>query len=124
MTDVNLALHRFWEQFGMTVYADGFVPHDAILPYIVFDVADNATFGNALLSATAWMRIGPDNAPLAALLDEVQKRIPAQGVRLPVTGGLLMLYPGTGTFTSYRSDDTDAAVKGAHVLYEINYYKI
>ena len=130
MTTFTQALASFWSNFGMIAYQNDMVPDDAQFPYITFEVVQGAPFGGTVLTARMWQKDKPfgDNAlpHIAAFLDQVNKAIPPQGVRLTAAVGFFILYPNEAGFLSYEVDPSTASenlkLLCGRVSYEIHYY--
>ena len=129
-SSVHKALYKFWSGFAdagkeIPAYISGHVPKTADYPYITFDVVDNPPFSSIISTAIAWFKAESGenvNAKRAAFFDDVRREIPAQGRKILVDGGLLILYPNSATFLSYYDDAESENVVGARVSYEIQYY--
>ena len=124
MTGIKKALTSFWGSFvldGKPVQAygeDALPVEDATFPYIIFKCEYSKEMNGMETAATLWFdATQPDaNAKRALLCDEIEKRIGAFGVILPVeTGGHLIMTRSTGSFISDYTPEPDGAVIGARV---------
>ncbi len=125
MKAINIALLRFWSNFGVTAYLAGQVPDDATFPYITFDPVAGDAFGTSILTAHNWHKVKDGtsvNEERAALLDAIAEAIPTKGVRLPLERGFIVLRRNADNFQTYYDDPEAADIKGGRTSYEAYYY--
>lgn len=122
MTDVHKALYTFWSSFGIPAYLTGYVPDEAELPYITFEVADGAAMSTTFLTAYVWVK--EDNAQRAELLDKVKDAIPCDGTQLFLPSGMLVLYRNSASFMTYQDDAEDPTIIGGRISYQVNFYHL
>lgn len=124
MTDVLQALYEFWHGTGFPAYLEGYVPDDAMLPYITYSAAQGAFFEEVEAVATLWTTGGMDEC--SAFLDEVMKLIPVSGKMITTKSGAIVLFPGTGDFLTADDElDSDGSITGINfgrVAYRIQFY--
>lgn len=130
MTEFHKALMTFWQQFGIPVFLAGCVDDQTAFPYITVNIADGDLLGDTILTATSWHRRGPADAWTGVMterlniMDAVQAAIPVSGRFLTFPGGYAILRRNDANFISYVTDDTDPAVIGGRVSYEVQYFHI
>lgn len=127
MTELNMALYKFWTSFGLPVWLQDTVPEEAVLPYITFQAVSGEAMSATILTATAWFRMpeeGSVNVQIAAVLDQIAAAVPNSGTMLRVGNkGYLMLYRNSGTFQSYVQDEEDKNVVGGRTSLEVHFYQ-
>ena len=92
MTGTAQALSEWLSQFGLPVYGADDVPYDADMPYITATVREPTWDQKTDVTLQAWYYT-KTNAPVIAMGDRIAATI-GVGVRIPCTGGLLVLWPG------------------------------
>lgn len=130
MTGINRALFSFWAGFGLPAFLTGNVPDGVSLPWITFEVAQGEAMSATVLVATAWFKHAPQGDPItdgqtprAALLDEIARAIPPQGLRLNVPGeGFVLLDRNGGSWQTYVVDDDDPTTIGGRISYVVRFY--
>lgn len=108
MTEIAKALYAFYSGFGLPAYTEEGIPAEAQLPYISYTLARSALFDAATHQVRIWYR-GESNAPVNAKADEILAAI-GQGVKLPVSGGYVCIYPGSGALAQMQPSDEDLRI--------------
>ena len=125
MTGLKQVLYTFWSQFGVPAYLRDYVPEEAELPYITYDVTQPGFNGEAVLTAFNWHRRDPDgNAARTALMDDIATALPIGGLMLAVDRGYVILYRNDAGFQTDWQDETDSDVIGGRTSYTLQYYTI
>lgn len=91
MTGTIGALETWFSQFEWPVYGEGDVPVDAELPYITVRAVDPEWDKKAAVQVQLWSYT-KENAALADKADAIAAAI-GVGVRIPFTGGIVVLWP-------------------------------
>ena len=50
------AIYQFWNGFGLTAYEENTVPHDAVFPYITYQLVTDSFDREIPLTASIWYR--------------------------------------------------------------------
>lgn len=129
MRDVHVALMDFWESFGVPAFLSGHVPEGQPFPYITILPVQGDAFGEMVLTAFDWHRIGNPATSIgnvmaerADLMDKIAQAIPTQGKKIPLPAGFLILNRNPDDFQSYYDDPDDEATIGGRTSYIIRYY--
>ena len=128
MKSVHKELTKFWESFGIPVFISGHVPENQPFPYFTIEIAKGDAFGENVLTAFNWHKItNPETsnanimAERADLMDAIARKIPPQGVKIPLEMGYLMLSRNSADFQTYYDDPEDESVLGGRTSYEIRF---
>lgn len=126
MKRLKKALYAFWSGFGIPAYLSDSVPHDAVYPYITYEVVSGAATSRTILTATAWHKKAPQgNVERSAMLDQIAAAIPEGGRILPLDGGgFVILYRNDTNFQADTWDDDDDTILGGRTSYQINNYTV
>ena len=124
MTELKTTLFDFWTQFGMPVYLQDNVPHDAALPYITYEAARVPGLSSLPLTAIAWFPPSVDgNMRRTAFQDQVELLIPEGGIMLPVgDDGFIVLNRNDSGFVMDYQDQENIKIIGARVSYLVRFY--
>lgn len=80
---------------GYPAYAADTVPPDAPFPFVTVEARPASTLhGTGRVTLTGWMRSGSRHADRLALADALLKLVPPGGRKLPLTGGMAVLFRG------------------------------
>lgn len=132
IAEINDALWAFWAQFQLNgtpipVFQSGGVPDGQEFPYITIEITRPDSMSTMPLTAFCWFRNADRAVSFAQRLawwEAVEKAIPLQGVRLPLSVGCLMLHRGSGDFLTPGKDEEDDKVFFGRVGYEVTYYTL
>lgn len=91
MESTARAMKTWLSQFGWPVYGADDVPHDADLPYITVPVKEPTWDQKTQYMIQLWAYT-KENAALMQLADTICAAV-GVGVRIPCTGGLLVIWP-------------------------------
>lgn len=130
IAEITRALWDFWAQFSLNstpipVFQAGGVPDGQEFPYITVEIPRPDTMATMPLTAFGWFRNDDKAVSFAQRLawwEAVEKAIPLQGVRLPLSVGCLMLRRGSGDFLTPGTDEEDETLFFGRVGYEVTYY--
>ena len=130
IADMHSALWEFWAQLAINgtpilVFHSGGVPEGQEFPYITFETPRPDTMATMPLTAFCWFRNTDKAVSYAQRLawwEAVEKAIPLQGVKLPLSVGFLLLRRGSGDFLYPGADEEDKTVLFGRVGYEVTYY--
>lgn len=114
------ALYAFFSGFGIPAYAEDTVPDEAQLPYITFPQREPEWNAKATFYAKVYYRHQTSNLDALAKADEIVAAI-GTGVRLPVEGGCVVLWPETPLVQAVTPDGD---VRSAYINLSINAYKM
>lgn len=130
MTEFHKALMTFWQQFGIPVFLSGCVDDQTAFPYFTVNITDGNLLGSTILTATSWHRREDTESWTGVmterldLMDSVKAAIPAGGRFLTFAGGFAILRRNDADFISYIVDETDPAVIGGRVSYEVQFFHL
>lgn len=130
IAEITRTLWAFWKQYELDgtpipAFQSGAVPEGQEPPYITFDAPRPDSMSTMPLTAFGWFRNADPAVSVAqrvAWWEAVEKAIPLQGVRLPLSVGFLMLRRGSGDFLYPGVDEEDKTVLYGRVGYEVTYY--
>lgn len=130
IAEITRALWAFWGQFEMDgepieAMQAGTVPDGSEFPYITFEAPRPDSMSTRALTAFGWFKntnLAQSAAQRVAWWEAVEKAIPVQGVKLPLSVGFLMLRRGSGDFLYPGADEDDKTVLFGRVGYEATYY--
>lgn len=130
MTGFHRALMQYWAGMGIPIYLSGCVDDQATFPYFTINIADGNLMGATILTATSWHRKGAEDAwtdvmtERLAVMDTVQRRLPAGGIRIRFDGGYAILNRNDDNFIAYIEDPEDPNVIGGRVSYEVRFFHV
>lgn len=126
MTDVMIALSKFWGQFGIPAYLVSNVPTNAQLPYITYDVTAPLVGSDAVLTAYNWHRRDEisANRDRALMMDNIATAFPVGGLLIPVGNGYAILRRNDATFQQTWMDDLESDVIGGRTSYIMTLYAL
>lgn len=130
MTEFHKALMTFWQQFGIPVFLSGCVDDQTAFPYFTVNITDGNLLGETVLTATSWHRRKDTDSWTGVMterldvMDLVKAAIPAGGRLLTFNGGFAILRRNDADFISYIVDETDPAVIGGRVSYEVQFFHV
>ena len=130
IAEIHSALWDFWAQFAINgtpipVFHSGGVPDAQEFPYITFETPRADTMATMPLTAFGWFRNGDKAVSYAqrlAFWEAVEKALPTEGLRLPLSVGCLMLHRGSGDFLYPGTDEEDEKLIFGRVGYEVTFY--
>jgi len=97
------ALHDFFSQFGLPVYAGDNIPDNVKMPYITCDLVEPEPLATALFNASVWYR-NTDFITVAAKVDEIKAAI-GNGASLKTESGVIHIFrERSGAFCQMRND--------------------
>lgn len=95
MTQIFERLCALLKAAGYDAWASDAVPQDATLPFVTMEVRPAASLhGVGRVTLTGWMRGPARHADRLALADTLLKLVPSAGLKLPLEGGLAVMYRG------------------------------
>jgi hypothetical protein len=132
MKNLHIALQTFWGGFtygtAIPAYEQSKVPSDAAYPYITYEAAEGAYWGQTYLTAFIWVKKveGTDWQLIRAeILDLIKEQFPVEGPKvLTFADGHLTMRRNPANFASYYDDPNDASVVGGRISYEATYFTL
>lgn len=115
MTQLALALQKFFSGFGLPAYEENSVPDDAELPYITYEIAAGDWLDQTSISATVWYK-GTSYIGLFKKIDEIEKKVDG-GLSIQTVDGVVYLFKDTPF--SQPINTTDDKVKAVTLLFGI-----
>ena len=113
------ALKTFFSGFGLPAYAADSVPDDVELPYITYSISVPEWNQKASLNAQVWDRT-TSNAGIIRVADQITAAIGENGIRIPVDGGYLIIWPETPLIQI----QVDGDFRFAYINLSINSYHL
>lgn len=114
------ALYTFFSGFNIPAYAENTVPDDAQLPYITFPQREPEWNQKTTFYAIVYDRSKDSNLSVLSKADEIAAAV-ADGARLPIDGGVVVLWPETPLIQTMT---TDTDVRAAYINLSMNAYKM
>lgn len=93
MTNVAIALYRFFSGFGLPAYVEDSLPDEATLPYITYQLVTPDWRDSAVMYVRVWYR-STSFVSINAKVDEISAAI-GEGVSIPTSGGAVYLNKGS-----------------------------
>ena len=103
------AIYQFWNSFGLTAYEENTVPHDAVFPYITYQLVTDSFDREIPLTASLWYR-SESWAGINAKTEEISKTISRGGMVISCDGGAIWLKRGQPLAQS-MGDESDDLIK-------------
>ena len=117
------ALHKFFNQFGITGYRSTSVPDDVIFPFLTYD-APISSFEEDPASITVNLYFYTDSEAVPdAKAEEIRQRIGMGGALLNCDGGAIWLKWGVPWCQSLV-DETDRNIKRRYINITADYLTI
>ena len=114
------ALKTFFSGFGLPAYAENTVPDDAELPYITFPQREPEWNRQMTYWCIVYYRHQTSNLDCLQKADEIVRAI-GNGIRLPIDGGVVVLWPETPLVQAMAPDED---VRSAYINLSINAYHL
>lgn len=118
MIQTAKALTDFFGSFGIPAYSENTVPDNAELPYITYPLREPEWNTKTTFWAIVYFRSQDSNLYGLAKADEIVAAI-GNGIRLPVEGGIIVLWPETPLVQSMPPNND---VRAAYINLAINAY--
>ena len=112
------ALQEFFSGFGIPAYNENTVPKDAEPPYITYPLREPEWNQATSFYANVYYRNAESNRDSLEKADEIVRAI-GDGLKLPVTGGWLVLWPETPLI---QAMPPNGDVRAAYINLSINAY--
>ena len=103
------AIYQFWSGFGMMAYEENTVPHDAVFPYITYQLVTDSFDREVAATASIWYRSESWTA-VNAKTEEISQTISRGGKIIPCDGGAIWLKRGQ-PFAQNMGDENDDLIK-------------
>lgn len=113
------ALNDFWNGFTMNAYEENSVPHDAVLPYITYQVVTDFFDKSAILTGSIWDR-GTSWRFVNDKAEEIGKEIGIGGILKDIDDGKLWIKRGM-PFAQSMGDDSDDSIKRKFLNIEVEF---
>ena len=113
------ALYSFLSGFGIPAYAENTIPKEAVLPYLTYPLKEPEWNTSTTFWIQVYYRHQTSNLDSLTKADEIVRSI-SDGVRIPVDGGWLVLWPETPLV---QSMPPDGDVRAAYINLSLNAYK-
>lgn len=95
LTALYRQLTALLDAAGYPAWAADAVPPDAAFPFVTLDIRPAASpLGTGRVTLTGWLRGPARHADRLALADTLLKLVPPGGLKLPLEGGLAVMYRG------------------------------
>jgi len=119
MYQAAAALKTFFAGFGIPAYAVGSVPDDAELPYITYSLNVPEWNQKATMYAQVWDR-SKSNTYVIGMADQITQAIGADGKKIPLENGYLVLWPETPLVQIL----VDGDYRNAYINLSVNTYHL
>lgn len=103
------AIYQFWSGFGLTAYEENTVPHDAVFPYITYQLVTDSFGLEIQITASLWYRSESWTA-INAKAEEISQTISRGGKIIPCDGGAIWMKRGQ-PFAQNMGDESDDLIK-------------
>ena len=103
------AIYQFWNSFGLTAYEENTVPHDAVFPYITYQLVTDSFDREIPLTASIWYR-SESWAGINSKTEEISRTIGRGGKIISCDGGAIWLKRGQ-PFAQNMGDESDDLIK-------------
>ena len=103
------AIYQFWNSFGLTAYEENTVPHDAVFPYITYQLVTDSFDREVAATASIWYRSESWTA-VNAKTEEISQTISRGGKIISCDGGAIWLKRGQ-PFAQSMGDEGDNLIK-------------
>ena len=103
------AIYQFWSSFGLTAYEENTVPHDAVFPYITYQLVTDSFDREIPLATSIWYRSESWTA-INAKTEEISQTISRGGKIIACNGGAIWLKRGQ-PFAQSMGDESDYLIK-------------
>ena len=103
------AIYQFWNSFGLTAYEENTVPHDAVFPYITYQLVTDS-FDREIQLTTSILYRSESWTGINAKTEEISQRISRGGKIIPCDGGAIWLKRGQ-PFAQNMRDESDDLIK-------------
>lgn len=120
MIQTAKALNDFFSSFGIPAYAEDTVPDNAELPYITYPLREPEWNTKATFYANVRYRNQTSNLDSLTKADEIIRAI-ADGIRLPIEGGYVVLWPET---PAVQTMPPESDIRAAYINLAINAYHL
>jgi len=107
-------LYKFWHGFGVPAYPENYVPDDAVMPYITYDLKKPDWRGSISYNARVWY-IDTSFGGIMTKIDEIADEIGDTGVRIEDEDGVIFLFKDNPFFQFQPLDEPDEKVKCAYL---------
>ena len=112
------ALYDFFSRFGIPAYAENTVPKEAELPYLTYPQKEPEWNKQTSFYVNVYYRHNTSNRECLTKADEIIEAV-GEGVRIPFSGGLLILWPDTPMVQVMEPEN---GVRRAYINLAINSY--
>lgn len=102
-------IYQFWNSFGLTAYEENTVPHDAVFPYITYQLVTDSFYREVSVTASLWYRSESWTA-VNAKTEEISQTISRGGKIISCEGGAIWLKRGQ-PFAQNMGDESDDLIK-------------
>ena len=103
------AIYQFWSSFGLTAYEENTVPHDAVFPYIIYQLVTDSFDREVPVTASIWYR-SESWTGINAKTEEISQKISRGGKIISCDDGAIWLKRGQ-PFTQNMRDESDDLIK-------------
>ena len=103
------AIYQFWNRFGLIAYEENTVPHDAVFPYITYQLVTDSFDREIPLTASIWYR-SESWTGINAKTEEISQKISRGGKIISCDGGAIWLKRGQ-PFAQNMGDESDDLIK-------------
>lgn len=103
------AIYKFWSGFGLTAYEESTVPHDAVFPYITYQLVTDSFDREIPITASLWYR-SESWTGINAKTEEISQKISRGGKIISCDDGAIWLKRGQ-PFAQSMGDESDDLIK-------------
>ena len=103
------AIYQFWNSFGLTAYEENTVPHDAVFPYITYQLVTDSFDREIPLTASIWYQ-SESWTGINAKTEEISQKISRGGKIISCDDGAIWLKRGQ-PFSQNMRDESDDLIK-------------
>lgn len=118
MISTATALYRFLSGFDIPAYNANTVPDEADVAYLTYPLTEPEWNTPGTFYVTVYYRNQTSNLAAMQKADEIVHAI-GEGIRLPCTGGYVVLWPQSPVIQALPPDND---IRGAYINLQINAY--
>lgn len=118
MIQTAKALTDFFNSFGIPAYNENAIPETAELPYITYPLREPEWDRKTTFWVNVYYRNADSNLDSLTKADEIVQAI-SNGIRLPIEGGYVVLWPETPLVQSMPPNND---VRAAYINLSMNAY--
>ncbi len=118
--DKAIALHEFWNSFGIPAYDTSSVPDDAKFPYITYHVIDGELGDDVTTDASIWYR-STKWTDITRKADEISNAITRGGKMIRYSDGALWIKKST-PWAQRMEEPSDDMIRRILLQYNLEFF--